>query len=279
MKRCPGCTVAKPLADFHRSTRSADGLQRLCKDCGNDARRQRVALRRQETLAALPPDDCKRCPRCGEVKARSEYHRNRRTRDGLQTYCRPCSNDIRRDYEQRHASDIAARRNERLARAQVDGEKTCTKCHVTKPRVEFYRHRTTRDGRATYCIQCVKDDRRAWVAANAERVREQNQRYAAENPQKRSRDHRQFWLRAYGLDQNAYQALLDAQGNVCAICLMPERYIDARTGEPRRLSVDHDHQSGRVRGLLCGRCNRALGQLDDDPDRFARAAIYLQQQD
>jgi hypothetical protein len=77
-------------------------------------------------------------------------------------------------------------------------------------------------------------------------------------------------LKAFGLSEAAYDALLAEQAGVCAICSQ-----SCSTG--RRLAVDHDHETGRVRGLLCGRCNRALGLLRDDPSTFQKAAAYLAQ--
>lgn len=58
----------------------------------------------------------------------------------------------------------------------------------------------------------------------------------------------------------------NSQGGVCAICECPDK---------KRLSVDHDHQTGKIRGLLCANCNLALGNFKDDPDRLAKAIVYL----
>lgn len=138
--------------------------------------------------------------------------------------------------------------------------------------LDFYAHRTTRDGRANYCMECQRATTRAWQAANADKVREYNARRYAD---KKKRDHRQWWLRLYKLTPEDYERLLDAQGGVCAVCQQPERYVDARTGEPRRLAVDHCHSTNRVRGLLCGSCNRGLGQFKDDSNLLRRAAAYL----
>lgn len=65
-----------------------------------------------------------------------------------------------------------------------------------------------------------------------------------------------------------YEERLAAQGGVCAIC-------KGESGAKRNLAVDHDHDTGLVRGLLCGKCNTALGQLDEDFGRFREAAFYL----
>lgn len=80
----------------------------------------------------------------------------------------------------------------------------------------------------------------------------------------------------YGLTVEEYEALLDEQGGLCAICQRPERA--QRAGRTMRLPVDHDHTTGRIRGLLCHSCNRAIGLLQDDPALLVRAADYLLRQ-
>lgn len=75
--------------------------------------------------------------------------------------------------------------------------------------------------------------------------------------------------RAYGLEAADVQRLLDRQGNACAIC--------ARTfGKELRAAIDHCHSTKRVRGILCDRCNHALGHLRDDPHAARKAADYLE---
>jgi hypothetical protein len=75
--------------------------------------------------------------------------------------------------------------------------------------------------------------------------------------------------KTYGISMEQYQVLLVKQGGKCGICKRPERLGQA-------LSVDHDHKTGRVRGLLCRKCNRSLGGFDDDPVRLEAALRYLQ---
>lgn len=74
---------------------------------------------------------------------------------------------------------------------------------------------------------------------------------------------------SYGLTAEAYRALWESHDGRCAIC------GNEPTGQKRHLSVDHDHDTGKVRGLLCNGCNSALGHLKDDPTRCEAAASYL----
>jgi hypothetical protein len=78
----------------------------------------------------------------------------------------------------------------------------------------------------------------------------------------------------YGITLDEYERRAVEQGGVCAICQQSESAA-GNHGGVRRLTVDHDHATGVVRGLLCSRCNVAIGMLDDDPERFVAAAEYL----
>jgi len=82
-------------------------------------------------------------------------------------------------------------------------------------------------------------------------------------------------LKAYGLTTEDYESMLAAQGGVCAACGHLETERDSRNGQAKLFVVDHDHQSGAVRGLLCAGCNKAVGFANDDPDRLEKIAAYL----
>jgi hypothetical protein len=85
---------------------------------------------------------------------------------------------------------------------------------------------------------------------------------------------RRLQLKAdYGLTPEQYDQMLLEQGGVCAICRQPE--TSERDGKVMRLPVDHCHSTGRVRGLLCHKCNRAIGLLGDNVDLLSRAIDYL----
>ena len=78
--------------------------------------------------------------------------------------------------------------------------------------------------------------------------------------------------KSYGIDGSKYDALLIAQGGVCAICKKKDK---SDRGE--HLSVDHDHLNGRVRGLLCSSCNKLLGNSKDNTETLRQALKYLEQ--
>lgn len=77
-------------------------------------------------------------------------------------------------------------------------------------------------------------------------------------------------LRRYGLTTNDYEDLYSLQNGLCAICGNPQ------LNRKKHLSVDHDHETGIVRGLLCEKCNWALGWFGDCPSRILNAIRYLQ---
>lgn len=87
--------------------------------------------------------------------------------------------------------------------------------------------------------------------------------------QEKNRKHK---LRKHGLTPAAYDALVERQGGGCAVC----GALNLRNGRIWDLCVDHDHETGEVRGLLCHRCNTALGQADDDATTLRAMADYLE---
>lgn len=80
----------------------------------------------------------------------------------------------------------------------------------------------------------------------------------------------------FGITYSDYLRLLNKQNGVCAICQMPEQTV-SRAGVRKRLAVDHNHETGKIRGLLCSGCNQAIGLLHDDPSRAAALVAYLRE--
>lgn len=150
--------------------------------------------------------------------------------------------------------------------------KLCRGCQRELPVSDFHR------SRGGYQHRC-KDCRRAYLAANKDAINSRRRDYATRAPEafkNAPRVARKHKLGKYGLTPERYDEMLAQQGAACAICGHPETTIHYSSGKVRTLAVDHDHATGIVRGLLCGRCNRALGLFADDPERLRKAALYLE---
>ena len=138
--------------------------------------------------------------------------------------------------------------------------KTCARCREAKPVAEFWKLKSARDGLQSYCKACSM-------------AYEKNRYPGAVKPGYRARHLR----KSYGITPGDYDAMLVEQGCVCAIC-GGHPGSQPRTDTRRSagvLRVDHDHDSGAVRGLLCDTCNRAIGFFRDDPNLLIAAAAYL----
>lgn len=82
-------------------------------------------------------------------------------------------------------------------------------------------------------------------------------------------------LRRYGITSEQYRTLLELQRSLCAICEQPEKICRGPDKVPQSLAVDHDHHTGKVRGLLCYRCNRTLGIVEKDLQLTNKILTYL----
>lgn len=85
--------------------------------------------------------------------------------------------------------------------------------------------------------------------------------YERNKPKMLDRSRRSHLLRNYGITSEDYSAMFDSQNGVCKICNNPETEIEHKTGNIKGLAVDHCHDTGLVRGLLCSKCNTALGKF------------------
>lgn len=134
----------------------------------------------------------------------------------------------------------------------------CAKCKESKDESEFpdsqYTKQNGERSKHSYCSDCIRKDALDYYYGNGS---------------KRSRE--SAWSRqGIRFTVEEYDAMLAAQGGGCAIC---EIKVD-RNG--RRLAVDHCHDTGVVRGILCMNCNATLGRMNDDPALLRKAAEYLE---
>ena len=133
--------------------------------------------------------------------------------------------------------------------------KICSKCGISKDLSGFYTDKGTKSGYKSNCKKCCRITQKEWEINNKEKRR----KYRLKG--------------AYGITVEEYNNLYTKQKGQCAIC-GSDKCI---TG--RRLSVDHCHKTGKVRGLLCQLCNTAIGKFDDDIELLEAAIKYLKNMD
>lgn len=135
--------------------------------------------------------------------------------------------------------------------------KTCSKCEKERDLSFFFVNKSRSDGVDSQCKMCADEYNRTWKEANTEK----RAIYAFRTRLKKN----------FGITEKQYEQLLDKQNNCCALCQKPATNFD------RRLAVDHDHETGRIRGLLCYYCNHKLIGRHKDGNLLRRMADYVEQ--
>lgn len=132
--------------------------------------------------------------------------------------------------------------------------KECAKCHKVKPITEFNLLKSSWDGRGYVCKECNHIHNTS--NEQKRRAREWSKKYQKRRRKKRS-------IRKYGLSEENYQSLINKK--ICAIC-----------GSDKRLVIDHNHKTKKVRDLICSRCNVILGFAREDISILKNIIIYLE---
>lgn len=198
----------------------------------------------------ITAEGTKRCSACGETKPVSGFHRQTRG-DGYAYRCKPCGVEYLR------------RRRSEKPEVHREYDRRWRAANPEKKAAWDRRYYEQNKGR-------VRAQAKSYYEANRDEIREAERRKKRGDPEKYALYERKRALARYGLTIEDYDALLEDQAGVCAICGKP-----CRSG--RRLAVDHCHTSGKVRGLLCVTCNQGLGAFEDNPELFSAAVRYLRE--
>jgi len=200
--------------------------------------------------------DTKACSRCRETKTLDQFYR----KEGRpSSWCKPCTlADIKARYRSKHPEPPPY---------QPPAEKACNKCGVTKPLEQFHRRRSSRDGRNSICADCNTATSLAFNQSHPDYHRRHAREWARKNPERKADNHLKWRL---GLPYGTYDEMFAAQGGKCGIC--GDASPGART---TRFHVDHDKETGAIRGLLCGRCNTGIGQMRHSQPILLAAIDYL----
>lgn len=98
-----------------------------------------------------------------------------------------------------------------------------------------------------------------------------------ENPKRNEQHYKSYIKRHYNLTLEQYAEMVEAQDNVCFICKQPETFVNYKSKTVVRLAVDHNHDTGEIRKLLCRRCNNVLGTIGEDTSLLQAMIDYLKQ--
>lgn len=179
--------------------------------------------------------------------------------------------------------------------------KLCSKCGVNKTYSEFGKSKLTKIGLYSSCKLCRKKDKikfnqenpnydkeyaRKWREANKQKLkdyyisnRERTRKWARErwrnNPNVRRTAKNCAIKKTYGISLEDYDKLLEKQAGVCVIC----GQLPKSNRKSNKLAIDHSHRTGKVRGLLCHRCNNGLGCYDDSIELLQKAVEYLKERE
>lgn len=158
--------------------------------------------------------------------------------------------------------------------AELTKSKKCTKCNIVKSFSEFQKCKKAPDKMSWYCKPCIKSviskyasSTKAYKEKNKHKIKKYMKRYS-----------KAWRLRKFfGIKISDKNKMLKKQKYKCAICNKRETGTHNNKGfiQKRELCLDHCHVSGKIRGLLCNKCNRGLGFFNDCVPRLKKAVKYL----
>lgn len=204
----------------------------------------------------------KLCKACGQTKSLDDFHNDRSKPDGKNFYCKSCMNAKTRKY--------AAQPPRRI---DPEGMRTCNHCKVLKPLSEYHASKAHHDGIARRCKTCSFELHAEWRRTHLAEAAAAQKKWREANPGRASDIHIQ---KNYGLPFGSYDRMFAEQNGQCAICHTTE--AGGKGGKTGRFHVDHCHDTGAVRGLLCHGCNVSLGHFKHSEEILLSAIQYLKRQ-
>lgn len=161
--------------------------------------------------------------------------------------------------------------------------KECSTCNVIKSVDEFHKKKGTKDGLHNQCKDCrkkyqqanrskINTTKREWANNNKDKVAEYNRKSRLKNLLVYKEYQKKYW---YSITEDEYQEMLKSQNNKCKIC-SSSFTLTSQHNKVYVPHIDHCHITGKVRGLLCSKCNQALGLFKDDINIIFNVIKYLQ---
>jgi len=188
------------------------------------------------------------CFRCGEVKPTKEFYKDSRAVDKLAGHCKVCHWMRKENPEYLRSPSVV----------QLQGTKICNTCNKVTNLDNFYKKNSTKDNLEHKCKDCYNKHKKT-------RLRDNLTAHKARMAQVKF---------SYALSEDDLQGLLWRQQGCCAICGV-DFGSKLRTNKGRQYAIDHNHSTGKVRGLLCMACNMYLGQMEKQNSGHPNILEYL----
>lgn len=201
------------------------------------------------------------CYRCNHVKPLESFAKRRVTDDGYTHLCLDC--------KRQRAKALRLARIERGATPPLELDlslpRECTRCRVPKSLEQFPKNKKCLGGRTRTCRECTNTTSRDWLRD-----------VGSKNPdfiKRRQRSQELDRAKRYGLSVEQIEQMYADCGGLCEVCKEPPSMFG---GAANNLHIDHCHSTGKVRGMLCARCNLTLGRVFDSPSLLRALAAYLE---
>jgi Recombination endonuclease VII len=147
--------------------------------------------------------------------------------------------------------------------------KTCIKCSNKKPLAEFHYKKGGKLDRRSDCAACVKIyQAKRRNGPKRQQILKEKRLYQKLHPEIKRNSH---YKSMYGITLEEYNSKLESQQYVCAICRNPT----PNSNQHKHLYVDHNHSTGKIRGLICNPCNNTIGYAKEDIARLLKCIEYL----
>lgn len=227
--------------------------------------------------------ETKICSKCKKEQPISEFQPRGKDGAKIRNECRGCLNAYHRMLYKEKIGKF--KRTVREENRESDPKK-CIRCEKIKPLSEFTFHNRNKGQHRNFCHDCEKEwirkyhktphgkaTRKEWVENNKNKILEYKEVYKNDliRKEKSRTYHRARWLMLnFNMTVDDYMNLFKQQDAKCAICGASEM-----NGRRKNFCVDHDHVTGKVRGLLCHSCNVSIGLMKDSPSLLRKAAEYL----
>lgn len=144
----------------------------------------------------------------------------------------------------------------------------CKKCSEEKPLELFRKNKSCAEGRTYECLVCTREYKRNLEASNKEHFKKYKKKYRTQGSRRA-----ECIKKDYGISYDEYVDIYNRDLGKCRIC--SKTLAIEKTENLETASIDHCHKSGRIRGILCGKCNIGIGMFDENLDLLLKARDYL----